>query len=444
MSNSIDTVDATAERAPARRTRHAEFMQIWEEGYVSNHVSFENMQTPGLFIVDATPLRDETGRIDRAKIRAHVESMMASAPQFRLRLQRSALGLTPPAWVPDSDFDVSRHIVFVDEVADLSTANVRALAGAGDGVMSIRHPLWRMRVTELTNGDLALGFMMHHASFDGMTGMKMSASIFQKKPDSPLPEPSDPFAGERIASAWQLPWLALQQWWARQDSFAAAWRDYWSKPMLRRLRRVAARVSLPLRYGRGGEKARALMLPPMHSDYRKLDAGAAGRRARELGGSLSDLQVAALIGAWDGEQRTVRLRFPVSFHSSEAPHIRNHVRDMEVVGDADAEMAEIVASVNDQVARREEILATGQVEGFPIGYSTLLPFLSRPAYFCGGELRAMVPFPASLGRDQLSVAGILYNGSLFIGANMPVERDASATIGRIYERMTGESDPGRP
>jgi hypothetical protein len=100
--------------------------------------------------------------------------------------------------------------------------------------------------------------------------------------------------------------------------------------------------------------------------------------------------------------------------------------------------------VSAQVARREAVLAGEPVPGFPIGYSTLLPWLSRPAYFCGGELRAMIPFPASLGRDQLAAAGIIYNGSLFVGANMPIYRDAPAIVGRIYELMTGMPDPGRP
>ena len=117
---------AVAAAEPRSRTPHAEFMQIWEEGYVSNHISFENMQVPGLFIVEGGPLLREDGTLDRAKIRAYVEATMASGAAFRLRLQRSFLGLTPPAWVPDEDFDLDRHIIFADEIADLS--HVRSAA----------------------------------------------------------------------------------------------------------------------------------------------------------------------------------------------------------------------------------------------------------------------------------------------------------------------------
>lgn len=444
MSNVPDTIEASAPSRARHSPPHAEFMQIWEEGYVSNHISFENMHVPGLFVVEGAPLRGENGAIDRAKVRAYIDAMMASSPHFRLRLQRPALGLTPPAWVPDNAFDLSRHIVFADDTADISTADLRALAGAYDGVMPLKHPLWRVRVTDLKDGNVAVGTVLHHASLDGMSGMKLMGSFHQKRPDDPVPLPNDPFATVSTPSAWRLPPLLLQQWWRRQGSFSAAWKDYWSKPFIRRARRVAARLLLPARFGLGGEEARAKMLPPVHADYRRLDAAATSRRARALGGSLSDLQLSAVIGAWDGEERVVRMRFPVSFHSSDTPHIRNHVRDMEVAGDADADIADIVTAVNAQVARRDEDPGDKPVPGFPIGYSTLLPWLSRPAYFCGGEVLALIPFPASLGQDQLAAAGIVYNRSLFIGANMPADRDVHATVGRIYELMTGMPDPGRP
>lgn len=435
---------ATAPSAEVQaRPPHAEFMQIWEEGYLSNHISYENMHTPGLLLVEGAGLRQPDGKLDRVRILAYVEATIASNPQFRIRLQRAPLGLTPPAWVPDEHFDLSRHILFADTVEDAATADLRKLSGAYDGVMPLQHPLWRMRVTELSDGRVAIGTMMHHASLDGLSGMKTMSSISQKKPDDALPAPTDPFAGYRASRTWRLPLLALTQWWTRQSSPADAWRSFWTKPLHRRARRVAARIALPLRYGRGGAAARERLLPPRHSAFRQLDAPLAGRRARQLGGTLSDLQVAAMIGAWDGPERHVSLRYPVSFHSPDAAHIRNHIRDMQLHGDVDADIDTTVASVHEQVATRDASAPFPAVPGHPIGYSTLLPWVSSPRYFCGGEVLAIVPFPASLGTDQFAVAGIMYNGSLFVGANMPVERDVERAIGRVYELMTGMPDPGR-
>jgi len=435
---------ATSPVGGASAGPYAEFMQIWEEGYVSSRISFENMHTPGLFIVAGDALRSADGRLDRTAIRTYVDAMLASHPNFRLRLQRSLLGLTPPAWVPDGAFDLDRHLTFTEEPVDFATADLRRLAGADDPPMPIAHPLWRMRITELTNGAVAVGVTLHHASTDGLSGMRLFSSISQSSADAEVPAPSDPFAGVRPARSWDLPALAVRQWWRRSGSPRAAWSAFRSKPFLRRIRRVAARITLPLRYDRGGERARARALPPRHSAYRRLDAGAAGRRAREMGGTLSDLQASAMIGAWDGPDRVVRLRFPVSFHNSADPHVRNHVRDMEVFGDADADLAQTVGSVHRQVEERDDSKPYPPVPGRPIGYSTLLPWVSRPRYFCGGEILDMIPFPASLGRDELSAAGIMYRGILFIGANMPREKDVEATVGRMYELMTGLPDTGRP
>lgn len=432
------------ETAPARPRPHAEFMQIWEEGYVSNHVSFENMQTPGLFVVSGERLLRADGSVDRSALLTHLAATIASTPTFRLRLQRSALGLTPPAWVPDETFDLRRHVIVSDRAVDFDTADLRELSGAYDPVFSLRHPLWRMRVTPLTDGKVAVGMMFHHAITDGLSGMRLFSSISQSRVDDPLPVPQDPFAGVRAARAWELPVLAVRQWLERTTSVGERWRGYWAKPFHRRARRVAARVTLPLRYHRGGERARAEGLPPRHSAYRRMDAGLVSRRARSLGGTLSDLLVASIIAAWPGEDRVVRLRFPVSFHSRNEPHVRNHVRDMEVFGDADAEVSATVVSVHRQVEERDDSRPYPAVPGTPIGYSTLLPWVSRPRFFCGGEIIDVIPFPASLGRDRLAAAGIMYRGTLFVGANMPVEMDVEHIVGRIFEHMTGEPDPGRP
>jgi hypothetical protein len=116
---------------------------------------------------------------------------------------------------------------------------------------------------------------------------------------------------------------------------------------------------------------------------------------------------------------------------------------MAVYGDADADFAATMTLVHQQVVERDDSKPPAAVPGFPIGYSTLLPWVSRPRYFCGGEIIEMAPFPASLGSDALAVAGIMYRGKLFVGANMPASLDVEATVGRVYELMSGQPDPGR-
>lgn len=420
-------------------------MQIWEEGYISTRISHETMHIPSNFIVDGASLRTPEGTLDRARIRAYIEGVFAGAPAYRVRLKRSALGLAPPAWVPDEDFDLDRHVIFSDEIVDLASADLRHLGGQDDGLMSLDHPLWRVRITELIDGRVAIGMISHHAVADGLTGMKLSASLFHKKPDDPIPPPSDPWSDRRAPSAVELPWLAFRQWQARQPSARAAWHAYWAKPFVRRARRVASRMLIPVRYGRGGEAARARALPPRFSSYRAMPAAVANGRARALGGTLSDLLLAAMVGAWNGRERDVRARFPVSFHNPKEPHIRNHVRDMEISADADADLATTMTTIRRQVdARDQPRPAGGEPRGTLIGYSTLLPWVTRTAYFCGAPVVAVTPFPASVGSDRLAAAGMLYDGKLFIGATMQSQSDVDQVVGRMYELMTGEPDTGRP
>ncbi|CAN5427664.1 hypothetical protein BH10ACT5_BH10ACT5_09220 [soil metagenome] len=428
-----------------RKSPHAEFMQIWEEGYVSTRISHETMHIPSNFIVDGSPLRLPDGTLDRARILAYIEGVFAATATYRLRLKRSFLGLTPPAWVPDESFDLSRHVIFSDEIVDLATADLRRLGGQDDGVISLEHPLWRVRITELVDGRVAVGMTSHHAISDGLSGMKLSATLFHKKPDDAIPAPSDPFEGVRAPSRIELPWLALRQWWNRQPSLGAAWQAYWAKPFIRRVRRVGARLLIPVRYGRGGEAARAVALPPRYSSYRVMDAAQANGRARAAGGTMSDLLLAAMVGAWNGSERDVRARFPVSYHNPKEPHIRNHVRDMEISANADDDLDTTMTIIRRQVDSRDEPRPAGWAPtGTLIGYSTLLPWVTRTAYFCGAAVLATTPFPASVGADRLAAAGMLYDGKLFIGATVPVESDVERVVGRMYEIMTGEPDPGRP
>ncbi|QAY74695.1 hypothetical protein ET445_16490 [Agromyces protaetiae] len=442
MSTTDETaaIDGDLEPPVRGRAPHAEFMQIWEEGYLNRRSNYEDMHLPNVSVYEGGPMRQEDGKLDRIKILAYLEAVYGNNPAYRLRLQRSALGLTSPAWVPDEDFDLSRHVLFADSAVDYATADLRKLAGEGDGAMPIEHPLWRIRVTELTDGRVAIGSIGHHSTSDGLTGMRTMSALNQKSPDAPVPAPIDPFAGLRAPGAWELPGLALRQWWAAlpEPKLRNGWRAYWAKPVHRRARRVVARNLLPYRFDRGDRRAQAVRaaLPPRHSAYRRLDAAAVGRNARRLGGTMSDLLISSIIGAWEGPERIVRLRFPVSFHAVGEPKTRNNVRDMLITGDADAALEVTMPSVHAQVADRDRAWDGHEVPGYPIGYGTLLPYLSRPGYFCGGELLEMTPFPASLPTDQLAAAAIMYNGSLFVGANMPVTADVERTIDRIAELMS--------
>ena len=438
------TAGRTTTPARVRRRPSAEFLQIWEEGYVARRRAYEEMHLPSMLLVEGAPLRGDDGRLDRARILTYVEAVIGSNPRFRVRLQRPFLGLTPPAWVPDDRFDVSRHLRFSDEVIDIATADLRRLGGADDGLMPIDHPLWRLRITELADGRVAIGMVTHHVTNDGLGAMKTMSDMCQKEPGRALPDPSNPFAAERAAKTIELPGLALLRWWKRQPTLGAAWTSYWSRPITKRARRALARVVVPIRYNSRRPDART-SLPARHSSFRIMEASAATRYARELGGTISDLLLAAMLTAWKGPESEIKARFPVSLRTAEQSHIRNHVRDMEIRVATDLDLAAVISTIREQVDTRDERDAAWSASlGTTIGYATFLPWVSTPRYFAGARVVGVTPTPASLATDQLSALGILYDGKIFIGATMPVERDVEATTGRMYELMTGHRDPGRP
>lgn len=418
-----------------RATPHAEFMEIWEEGYVSTRLNYELMHTKGLWILEGGPLRDADGRLDRARILRHVETVASASPFFRLRLQRGVLGLTPPAWVPDEDFDASRHVIFADEVESLATADLWRLAGDQDGVMPIRHPLWRFRFTELDDGDVAMGSMFHHASFDGQSGMRTMSGFTMKSPEDDAVEGPNPFAGVRAPRAVELPGLAFRNWRARRGAPAVGPR----KRLPRRIRRVGARILRPLLDAIRSRPARRERLQQRrHTDWVQLDSRDVARRATELGGTVSDLLAAALISANAAPDPIVNIRYPVSARATGPDRPRNQVTDVELYGSAAEEYPALVTSLHDQVAAIDTAHPARTTDrGRQIGYATLVPWVSSPRYFAGARITAIVPFAAGLGHDDITAAAILYNGDLFVGVTMLSDRDVRAATARFAGLLTG-------
>lgn len=432
--------------APARRAPFAEFMQIWEEGYLSNPISFEMMHTQMICVLEGAPLRRPDGRLDRERILHYIEGRCESVEFFRLRLQRSVLGLTPPAWVPDELFDIRRHVSFSETIGSLESSQLWQLAGHSVGVMSTKHPLWRLRLTELDSGDVALGLTLHHASVDGLSATKILGKITQKSPDEADKAPANPFAAMRAARRAELPLLATRGWLREQPGFADGWRTYWSKPLGRRIRRVGARTLRPIRNRAfRSETVRRQQLPARHSDFITLDSRLVAQRASQLGGTISDLLAAATIRAYDGQEQNISLRFPVAQRSATGEKARNRVQDMELYGCSRDPLVDTLHSIRLQIEHRPfEAFASAHVPGNQIGYVTVIPWVSRPRYFCGAKVIEVVPFPASLGRDELSAGAMLYDGMLSITVTMHATRDVESVTKRIGQLMTGGAHVAAP
>ena len=411
-------------------------MRVWEEGYVGTRSMFEAMHMQGVGVFSGGHLRRPDGSLDRDRIREWVGTATRGIPYAHLRLMRSPLGLTPPAWVPDDEFDLDRHVRFADDVAPLSSASMPGLIGWDEGALDLRHPLWRLQFTALDDGRVALGVLMHHSGGDALRTLKFLAALTTSDPDAAPVAGDDPFAAARSPRrGGGLPIIAAREWAASGSSPAELWRSYWRRSFVRRARRVIGRVLRPARDRRARGRSSA---PLRHTGFRTLPGDAVQAAAASAGGTMNDIVVAAAIRAASADGAPVRVRVPVLRRRTEDS--RNRVTDLGVVGTSAQPVDELVASVRGQL-RPDEDATSGatEVSAREIGYVTLVPWLSRARHLRGARLDDMIVLPAGLPTDELSTFALLYDGKLSVVATARRSADIEAVMDRLVAELTGSS-----
>lgn len=150
------------------------------------------------------------GTPDWQVLRERVERATRLSPRFRQKLVESPLGLAPPRWVVDPEFDLSLH---------LHRGRVHRQGGMVDVVDFARvagltafdrdRPLWEFTLFEdLPQDRSALVMKIHHALTDGIGGVDLAAHVVDLEPEPPamgeMP-PAPPVRahgiGERVAEA---------------------------------------------------------------------------------------------------------------------------------------------------------------------------------------------------------------------------------------------------
>lgn len=413
------------------RRPHAEFMQVWEEGYVGTTESFVTMHMQGVAIFSGDGLRKPDGALDRAAILAWIEAATRGIPYSRLRLQRAPLGLTPPAWVPVPVVEMDKHVRFGDDDV-LAAGTLRRLIGWDEGALDVTAPLWRLRVTPLTDGRVALGILMHHAGGDALRTLKFLSSLTTSKPVTAPPTADPVFADSRAPRPGALPLLALQNWWGASDTPGARWSAYWRKPVARRARRVAARITRRLR----DRPARPVTV---HSGFRAYPGGAVQEAASAVDATMNDLVVAAAIDAASRGDGPVRVRVPVLRRATEAS--RNRVTDAAIVGERMPQVADLVSSVRDQLSRARDASATDDdaltASARDVGYATLVPWLSRARHLLGARLEEVIVLPASLPDDELSTFALLYDDKLSVVVTAPATTPLEPVLDDLGATLVG-------
>ncbi|MFC0448838.1 wax ester/triacylglycerol synthase domain-containing protein [Rhodococcus jostii] len=122
-----------------------------------------------------------------------------AVPIFRRKAVGDSIGLAPPHWTDDPDFDLSWHLRRFSVSAPSGWAAVLDFARiTGMTAFDKSRPLWEFTVIEgLEEGRSALVMKVHHSLTDGVSGMQIAREIVDfaragteraALPDSPPPE----------------------------------------------------------------------------------------------------------------------------------------------------------------------------------------------------------------------------------------------------------------
>jgi hypothetical protein len=131
---------------------------------------------------------------DVAALRALIARRLGSTPALTTRLADLPDG---PAWVPDEDFDLARHVVASAGEGPVDRAGLsREVARLFTERLDRARPLWRIDVIPRSGGGAALVWRLHHALADGTTMIRYARALLW----DPQPSGASGSAGGRRAA----------------------------------------------------------------------------------------------------------------------------------------------------------------------------------------------------------------------------------------------------
>lgn len=133
------------------------------------------------------------GRVDPEHVRRTMRRAVAQMPRLFERVVPGFGRLTPPAWVPDPEFDVDYH---VRRIRLPKPGTERQLLDLGAQLylepLDRTRPLWRFIVIDgLSKRRSAIYLIVHHTVSDGIGQLRMAEMYHQLEPDAPMPDDVD-------------------------------------------------------------------------------------------------------------------------------------------------------------------------------------------------------------------------------------------------------------
>jgi WS/DGAT/MGAT family acyltransferase len=297
-----------------------------------------HMHVAGVSVLD--PSTRPGGRLRFEDVASVFASRLHLAPRLRQKVKTVPFGLGLPVWVDDASFDLGFHL---RRAALPSPGGRRELAEQVQRVLSRpldrSKPLWELYVIEgLEGGHVATLMKAHHAMIDGLSGMHLTAALFdlspqpRGEPPPPLWEPEpEPTSQELLREASENlvshPAQALAQALdaARRSPALAALGLGSVLSGFRSILDMGARPVSPLDVRIGPNRRFAMAEAPLRRFKDIKDA---------LGGTVNDVVLTVVGGALHRllkerkeptRGRTLRVMVPVSVRSGADPHLGNRV-----------------------------------------------------------------------------------------------------------------------
>ena len=168
-----------------------------------------HMHVGAVMVVDpsASEMGDDVATRYFDRLRAVIEERIHLVPLLRRRVVRVPFGLHHPVWVEDPHFDLDHHLYRASLPAPGGPAELAAFVAAlASRPLDPNSPLWEMHVVEgLESGHVAVVPKVHHALFDGASGVEVVASFLDTGPVArAVSSPARPWRPEPIPTDAEL------------------------------------------------------------------------------------------------------------------------------------------------------------------------------------------------------------------------------------------------
>jgi diacylglycerol O-acyltransferase / wax synthase len=163
-----------------------------------------HMHVAGLSVLDPSTRPD--GRLRFEDVERVFAARLHMAPRLRQKVTMVPYGLALPVWVDDAAFDLDFHL----RRAALPSPGGRVeLCEQVQRILSRpldrSKPLWELYVIEgLEDGHVATLMKVHHAMIDGLSGMHLTAVLFDPSPEVPDDAPAPAWRPDPEPSSQQL------------------------------------------------------------------------------------------------------------------------------------------------------------------------------------------------------------------------------------------------